>query len=250
MRVLNTETLLFERIDPAKTDYAILSHTWDHKNGEQTYEQLRRIQARYTPEPSPPTQKGIKNACAVARKAGYHYIWIDSCCIDQKSSSELSEAINTMFTWYGQSLMCIAYLADVPPVTKYSNRASDFQQSRWFTRGWTLQELIAPVDVDFYSADWQLIGSKHELADVVEEITGITYEALLHLKPLEDFSVAQRFSWAARRETERIEDRAYSLIGFFDINMPTLYGEGRRAFRRLQEEVMRRNPDQSLFSWG
>ena len=189
-------------------------------------------------------------ACQVARDAGYRYIWIDSCCIDKTSSSELSQAINSMYAWYGASRVCYAYLADVPPGDDPEYEGSVFRESRWFTRGWTLQELIAPVDVVFLSADWQTIGSKHYLGDVLEETTGIDQDALLHATELDKFSVAQRFSWASKRTTERVEDQAYSLMGIFDINMPTLYGEGERALRRLQEEIVRRTPDQSIFAWG
>ncbi|KAI1786351.1 HET-domain-containing protein [Ganoderma leucocontextum] len=192
----------------------------------------------------------IRDACAVARANGYHYIWIDSCCIDKSSSSELSEAINSMYAWYARADVCYAYLADVPPGDDHEAQGSLFRESRWFTRGWTLQELIAPVKVDFLSKDWAPIGSKHALVDLVESVTDINYKALLKLAPLGAFSVAQRLSWAATRETTRREDRAYSLLGIFGINMPTLYGEGDRAFGRLQEQIMQRTPDQSLFAWG
>ena len=193
----------------------------------------------------------IREACAVARKNGYRYIWIDSCCIDKSSSSELSEAINSMFKWYSFAAVCYAYLADVPPGTDPRSEASHFRRTRWFTRGWTLQELLAPRFVEFLSEDWAPIGSKHTLADIVETVTMIDYKALLHHQgTLDQFSVAQRLSWAANRETTREEDRAYSLLGIFDINMPTLYGEGDRAFRRLQEHIMQRIPDQSLLAWG
>ena len=109
---------------------------------------------------------------------------------------------------------------------------------------------IVPLAVTFLSQDWKLLRWKYMLSDLVEEITGIPEEALLHLKSLDGFSVAQRLSWAANRKTTRIEDEAYSLLGIFNINLPTVYGEGKRAFRRLQEEIVRRVPDQSLFAWG
>ncbi|KAI1786364.1 HET-domain-containing protein [Ganoderma leucocontextum] len=191
----------------------------------------------------------IRRACTVARANGYRYIWIDSCCIDKTSSSELSEAINSMYQWYSRAVMCFAFLADVPAEEDHGAKDSEFRQSRWFTRGWTLQELIAPLQVVFLSMTWTSIGSKSSLASLLTEITGISYTALLRVEPLKEFSVAQRLSWAAKRETTRLEDRAYSLLGIFDINMPTLYGEGHHAFRRLQEEIMRRIPDQTLFAW-
>ena len=192
----------------------------------------------------------IRRACAFARANGYQYIWIDSCCIDKTSSSEHSEAINSMFKWYSWAEVCFAFLADVRAEEDPEEEDSTFQRSRWFTRGWTLQELIAPAHVEFLAMNWTSIGSKTSLGTLVSKITNINYTALLRLEPLNEFSVAQRLSWASRRMTTRVEDRAYSLLGFFDIQMPTLYGEGKRAFRRLQEEIMRVIPDQSLFAWS
>ena len=141
------------------------------------------------------------------------------------------------------------FRSDVSPGDDLRAPQSSFRKSRWYTRGWTLQELIAPGFVTFLSDDWTVIGTKHNLFDLIEEITGIPSEVLLSVEPLDEFSVAQRLSWAAHRETTRVEDRAYSLLGIFNINMPTLYGEGELAFRRLQEEIVRRVPDQSIFAW-
>ena len=155
-----------------------------------------------------------------------------------------------MYKWYRLAEVCYAYLADVPPREDHHTWGSAFHLSRWFCRGWTLQELIAPVSVEFLSQDWATIGSKRDLVDLIESITKIDHEALMHWVPLDRFSAAQRLSWAASRQTTRVEDRAYSLLGLFDINMPTLYGEGNYAFRRLQELIMQRTPDQSLFAWG
>ena len=130
------------------------------------------------------------------------------------------------------------------------NEAEAFSRSRWHTRGWTLQELIAPRVVFFLSDSWEFMGSKSELADRLEGITGIPTSVLrLERKP-QDFCIAQRMFWAARRQTTRLEDEAYSLLGIFNINIPTLYGEGRKAFRRLQEEIMKQSPDTTLFAWG
>ncbi|KAM5546197.1 hypothetical protein V8D89_000323 [Ganoderma adspersum] len=281
MRVVDTATGHFVEIDPSdrRTKYAILSHTWRRK-GEQTYQQLRDIQTRYTPPDSDDDSSDdysssddnsrpsaiskqplrpiwahaklsskVREACRIAREKGYRYLWIDSCCIDKTSSSELSESINSMYRWYALADVCYAFLADVPAEEDHHRNNSRFRRSRWFRRGWTLQELIAPIEVVFLAEDWTAIGSKLSLGDLIAEITNIDYSALLHVEPLDEFSVAQRFSWASGRKTTRVEDRAYSLLGIFDINMPTLYGEGERAFRRLQEEIMRRTPDQSLFAW-
>ena len=191
----------------------------------------------------------IRKACTVVRAHGCRYIWIDSCCIDKSSSTELSEAINSMYLWYSNAAICYAFLADVPEDDEPDAEGSYFRRSRWFTRGWTLQELIAPRRVVFLSNQWSAFGTKATLAAIVEEITHIDRAVLFHKKSLDEVSVAERMSWASKRTTTRIEDQAYALLGIFDINMPTLYGEGTRAFRRLQEEILKRIPDQSLFAW-
>ena len=157
-----------------------------------------------------------------------------------------------MFLWYQNAKICYAYLADVlAPVDQPQEETYDsIKQSRWFTRGWTLQELIAPGHLEFYSRDWKPLGSKHSLCDLLASITGVDKSFLCGL-PLEEASIAKRMSWAAQRETSRMEDTAYCLLGIFNINMPLLYGEGSKAFRRLQTEIMKSYPfDQSLFAWG
>ncbi|KAI1792647.1 hypothetical protein LXA43DRAFT_887131, partial [Ganoderma leucocontextum] len=192
----------------------------------------------------------VRRACEAARADGYDLLWIDSCCIDKTSSAELSEAINSMWLWYnGSAAVCHAFLADVPGDDDVDAKDSRFRASRWFRRGWTLQELLAPRDIKFLSGSWTYLGSKAGLALAIQERTGIEFEVLLHLRSLDEVSVAKRMSWAANRETTRVEDWAYSLLGIFDINMPTLYGEGEGAFQRLQEQIIQRIPDQSIFAW-
>lgn len=154
-----------------------------------------------------------------------------------------------MYRWYRNARSCYAYLADVSIDGGAETVEGKIEGSRWFTRGWTLQELVAPANVEFYSKDWESLGSKSDLHALLTEITGIE-ERVLRTGFLEDVSIAKRMSWAARRRTTRVEDRAYSLLGIFDVNMPLLYGEGIKAFIRLQEEIMRVSDDQSLFAWG
>ncbi|PIL28775.1 hypothetical protein GSI_08819 [Ganoderma sinense ZZ0214-1] len=191
----------------------------------------------------------VRRACEIARRDGYRYVWIDSCCIDKTSSSELSEAINSMFNWYQSAQVCYAFLSDVQSDEDVRADGSEFRESRWFSRAWTLQELIAPRVVVFFSQTGAL-GTKDALADLIQEITYIDCKILTHEKELARESIAQRMRWASRREATRVEDKAYSLLGIFGITMPTLYGEGAYAFRRLQEEILQRIPDQSLFAWG
>lgn len=200
----------------------------------------------------------IRRCCEVALEDGYEWVWIDTCCIDKTSSSELSEAINSMYAWYANTTICYAYLydifdsiedSDVTAGPAWEDRPT-FRSSKWFTRGWTLQELIAPPYLVFLSASWSVIGTKQTLANTIEEVTGIPHDILVHACSLSDMSVARRMSWASKRETTREEDRAYSLMGIFGIHMPTIYGEGRNSFFRLQEEILKRSPDQTIFAWG
>jgi hypothetical protein len=162
---------------------------------------------------------------------------VDTCCIDKKNSVILSEAINSMFSWYQRSAVCYVYLADVAlwgPVT--------FESSRWFTRGWTLQELLAPTSVKFFSPNGRYLGDRKSLAEEIHTITGISVRALqeTHLSP-SNFSVNERMSWAKGRRTKRQEDAAYSLLGLFGVYMPPIYGEGREhAFERLHGEIERK----------
>lgn len=154
-----------------------------------------------------------------------------------------------MFRWYANAAVCYTYLSDVEWCSDQDRLKSLFSSSRWFTRGWTLQELIAPSDLVFFSSEWQLIGTKSQLCQQISSITGID-EKVLNGANLEDVCIAKKMSWAANRKTRRIEDIAYCLLGVFDVNMPLIYGEGRKAFQRLQHEIMRSNTDPSLFAWG
>lgn len=192
----------------------------------------------------------IQQTCRQAIGDGFKHVWIDSCCINKESSAELSEAINSMYTWYGASAVCYVYLEDF----EWSgiSISPSFATAKWFTRGWTLQELLASHDIHFYDANWNHIGPKEALSSQIAKITKIDRELLVG-RPgysLRSYSVAARMAWAANRKTTRIEDRAYSLLGIFGINMPLLYGEGDRAFQRLQEEILRSTGDQSILAWN
>ena len=193
--------------------------------------------------------KKIQYSCTQAVAYGLHYVWVDTCCIDKRSSAELSEAINSMYSWYQNARICFVYLADVTIRVNVPIADSAFTNSRWFTRGWTLQELIAPSNLIFYSQDWIEIGKKSSLYNILPEITGIDIATLTDVDRLEHVSVAKKMSWASRRTTTRIEDMAYCLMGLFAVNMPLLYGEGERAYIRLQEEIMKKSDDHSLFAW-
>ncbi|KAK0738719.1 hypothetical protein B0T18DRAFT_308716, partial [Schizothecium vesticola] len=187
----------------------------------------------------------IQECCRLSKCDGYKYAWIDTVCIDKTSSAELTEAINSMYDWYAKSATCYTYLEDLE-----SENLSDLTRCRWFTRGWTLQELIAPKKVIFFNKNWDMVGDKNRLSHNIGGITGIRCPTLLG-NPIQLFSIADRMSWASRRETTRPEDLAYCLLGIFGINMPLLYGEGgQRAFIRLQQEILRHSNDQSIFAWS
>lgn len=217
--------------------YAILSHTWGADGEEVTYKDLAD-----GVEKSKPGYVKLRFCGNQAAKDGLQFFWVDTCCIDKSSSAELSEAINSMFRWYNDAAKCYVYLTDltIGHSTKNnvsSQRRSDFRRSRWFTRSWTLQELIAPASVEFFSAEGERLGDKNLLVNELHNITGISIEALQG-RPLSQFGVDERMSWAGRREAKREEDTAYSLLGIFDIHMPLIYGEGRRkAFMRLHREI-------------
>lgn len=245
MRLLNSRTLQLEEfLDVSATPYAILSHTWG--SFEVSFQEMQ------SPTPQTMQKAGylkIQGSCALAAADGFEYVWIDTCCIDKTSSSELSEAINSMYRWYRDADVCYVYLTDVHWNESTEDRDAAFALSRWFTRGWTLQELIAPISVIFFDAGWKEIGTKLSLIKKISDITGIHNEALLCFQS-DSYSVAQRMSWASNRETTRAEDKAYCLMGIFGINMPMLYGEGDKAFLRLQHEIIKLSDDHSIFAWN
>jgi hypothetical protein len=241
MRLINSTTQKLEEFSGKIPEYAILSHTWGEK--ELYFQDLQKGNAKHIAEFAK-----FQGCCEQAKRDNFGYVWIDTCCIDKTSSAELSEAINSMYQWYKEAQVCYAFLADVPSGEDLQYPDSPFAKSRWFTRGWTLQELIAPSSLVFYGKDWREIGTKLSLQNLVSAITGIPI-TVLRFSGIKNFSVAQRMSWASKRQTTRIEDKAYCLMGLFGVNMPMLYGEGERAFRRLQEEIMKTSDDHTLFAW-
>jgi hypothetical protein len=220
-------------------NYAILSHTWGADTEEVNYRDL----IDGTGERKDGYRK-IRFCGEQASRDGLQYFWVDTCCIDKSNSTELAEAINSMFRWYRDAAKCYVYLSDVSTAerqrsTSLSDRAweSAFRASRWFTRGWTLQELLAPSSVEFFSLEGKRLGDKKTLERQIHEITGITVSAIRGAS-LSQFRVEERLLWAENRQTTREEDKAYSLLGIFDVYMPLIYGEGRgNAFKRLREEI-------------
>lgn len=209
--------------------YAILSHTWGSDSDEVTFKDLLEGTGR--------SKSGYEKIRFCAERAltdCLTFFWIDTCCIDKSSSAELSEAINSMFYWYQGAAKCYVYLSDVHDENKYS-----FQNSRWFTRGWTLQELVAPTIVEFYTVEGKQIGNKSSRMQEISNITTIP-TCVLRGCPLSEIDIEERLSWTRTRTTKREEDMAYSLMGIFDVHMPLIYGEGhKKAFNRLKEEIDR-----------
>ena len=248
---------VFESRDDEDTTYAILSHRWIHLT-EVNYEEMVKLAKMNVEERDEIRRrlgyKKILDTCEQAKRDGYEWVWVDTCCIDTRSSAELSEAINSMYRWYANSRVCYAYLHDVHG-SSFPTREDDKKYPmstgwpEWFSRGWTLQEMIAPSNVQFFNVNWECIGDKKVLARTLTHITQvpehILQEGLAGNRPC----VAQIMSWAANRATTRLEDRAYSLMGLLDVNMPMLHGEGRKAFHRLQLEIIRTSNDQSIFAW-
>ena len=228
---------LIERFGDDIPPYAILSHTWGSPDEEVSFQDIQAS--------SGDKKRGYRKILFCGKQAvddGLKFFWVDTCCIDKTSSAELSEAINSMYMWYGAAQVCYAYLADVTSIGSLPN-------SRWFTRGWTLQELIAPAEVVFFNQDWERLGTRLDLSEHIQDCTGVPERVLYEETSLDSFSVAQKMSWASNRDTTRVEDQAYCLMGIFGINMPLIYGEGENAFIRLQEEIMKISDDHSLFAW-
>ncbi|KAI1432268.1 HET-domain-containing protein [Xylaria sp. CBS 124048] len=249
MRLIDVKTYELKEFFNQVPPYAILSHTWgsEEVKFEEYLLATDRNNARGAAANAIKQRAGfakIMGACRRAQEDKLQYLWCDTNCIDKRSSAELSEAINSMYAWYRDSVVCYAFLADVDGAVPGS-----FARSRWFTRGWTLQELLAPEKVVFFDGRWKVLGDRKQLAQSICDITRIHIGALHDRNTVSEYSVAQRMSWVAGRQTSRHEDIAYCLLGIFNINMPLLYGEGKNAFLRLQQEIIRDTDDQSILAW-
>ncbi|KAM3070211.1 hypothetical protein ACMFMF_008563 [Clarireedia jacksonii] len=227
MRLLNTENYELKDIRQ-KVEYAILSHRWYEE--EITFGSLDAAQLRDSQQKSPQLDK-IRGSCAQAKEAGLEWVWIDSCCINRNSSEELRRSISSMFDWYQNAAVCYTYLSDVIG-SETSNdhfepqNNEDRKYSEWFERG-----------------------TRAELATEISRITGI---AAMYLNGTDDFrnaNIATKLSWQAGRKTTEVEDTAYSLIGVLGVQLMAMYGEGRQAFQRLQEEAIKTQVDESIFAW-
>ncbi|KAI0591574.1 HET domain-containing protein [Pyrenophora tritici-repentis] len=263
MWLICTSTLKLRLFITNIPDYVMLSHTWG--DGEVTFDDIDKPHAKGMAGYSK-----IVECCAKALSTGFEWAWIYTCCIDNRSSAELSEAINSMHKWYWDAAICYAYMSDCTPETlnaelfrlgivarteamyeANASRRREFQASRWFKRGWTLQELLAPEVIKFYDADWIQIGTKSSLLEPIFTATEIEEQHISDRDTIQHASISTKFSWASSRTTTRVEDVAYCLLGLglVNVNMPMLYGEGERAFYRLQLEVIKHSNDHTIFAW-
>jgi hypothetical protein len=247
MRLIHAETLaLHEFFGDDIPAYAILSHTWDPE--EVTFQDWANMETA--------SQKAgfakIRGACSKTLKHGHKWVWVDTNCIDKSSSAELSEAINSMFAWYARAKVCYAYLSDVVADTDVDSESvfDQIRRSRWFTRGWTLQELLAPRELVFYDANWTRLGLQYgSLIELISQVTGIAEKHLAEPDSALSAPISEKMSWLANRTTTRVEDMAYCMLGLFGINIPLLYGEGAKAFTRLQHEIIKSSNDHTIFCW-
>lgn len=248
MRLLDVNTYkLNEFIGDDIPPYAILSHTWAEE--EVLYRDIEEGDL-----PKLEKKHGFKNiqfCTQQAKEDGLLYCWVDTCCINKSSSAELSAAINSMYSWYKQATVCYVYLEDMSIDTSaFYLKVGQFSRFRWFGRRWTLQEMIAPQELRLYNKDWVCAGDKSDYGTLIalREVTGVPID-VIRTGDVGKCCIAQRMSWASGRRTTRIEDRAYSLLGLLNVNMPLIYGEGEKAFLRLQKEIMENSDDDSIFAW-
>lgn len=268
MRVINTKSFEFKHerggLKFREEGYAILSHRWlDDEITYHQYEQyVEKLKSGSKENLSPQLDK-IRGACDIAHSKGIEWMWIDSCCINKRDTEEATESINSMFMWYRQSKLCVTFLSDVELNTEFKpkpgfkptdprifNRSDNNEPAEWFFRGWTLQELLAPREMEFYDKKWNLLGTKADLQSPLSKLTGINESYLTGADNFRNACIATKMSWMAKRTTKLEEDLAYAMLGIFDINMLTMYGEGARAFLRLQQ-VLLSSPsmDESLYAW-
>lgn len=254
MRLIDVKSLLVDSWHPRLTSfeepeevrYAILSHRW--QEDEVTFQDVSHPSGISLKNHMKSGYQKIIHAARTAKRYTYDWLWVDTCCIDKTNNAELSESLNSMFRWYQRSHLCIAYLYDYP-----SPECDTFTKSEWFDRAWTFQELVAPSKLIFFDRNWNASfegyksGRRQEMAEAISTRTCIDVKVLHDSSSIGKSSLAQRLSWAAGRRARKVEDIAYCLIGICDVNMPLLYGERQRAFLRLQEEIMQRNADQTVF---
>ncbi|KAG2149017.1 uncharacterized protein EDB93DRAFT_1143122 [Suillus bovinus] len=244
---LQTEPI--EKVVVKYFGWVMLSHRWERKEPL-----LHDIQHKVIYDLDPVgTIVKLQKFCEVSRSAGYRWAWSDTCCIDQNNNLELQRSVNCMFAWYHHSALTIVYLSDVPPLSKSGALAN----STWNTRGWTVQEFLAPKIILFYQSDWKLYldnRSRNHKQSVnimgeLERSTGINARALVDFHP-GTRDAREKLRWASTRVTTLQEDIAYSLFGIFGVHLPVIYGENRQnALGRLLQEIIAHSGDITVLDW-
>ncbi|KAG1726961.1 heterokaryon incompatibility protein-domain-containing protein [Suillus paluster] len=252
LSIIQHPDLQTERVKEAVATYfgwVMLSHRWE---GKEPLLHDIKDKVVYELEAAGGLVK-LQSFCKIARDAGYHWAWVDSCCIDQRDNVELQKSLNSMFTWYHNSALTIVYLADVPP----SSKPGAMAKSAWNTRGWTVPEFLASKVIRFYQQDWTAYlgdnSPNHKesvsIMDELEDATGIDAHALIAFQPgMRD--AREKLQWASTRVTTVPEDIAYSLFGIFGVQLPILYGENKQnALGRLLQEIVARSGDITALDW-
>lgn len=250
MRLLNTTTLRLETFDGEPPPYAILSHRWTED--ELLFDDVQ--QEGWELMLSTQGAEKTKKACRQALQDELEYLWIDTCCIDKSSSAELSEAINSMFVWYNEAVLCYAYLADVDATASgfftgidpsgmnfgmdglrsaFANVGapkSGFEASAWFQRGWTLQELIAPETLIFYDRDWNPIGTRNDLDSLIFKITGIEEEDLSRFRPAAS-TVAPTCNYMQLQRADRSDSKLRAILDSYSVAARLSWAAKRKTTR-------------------
>ena len=228
--------------------YATFSHTWE--GSEPLFKKVIKIVVYDLDAFS--THNKLQTFCKIVRDEGFNWAWSDTCCIDKGDHFVLQEALVRMFKWYEGSAMTIIFLCDVDQFAELGALV----MSRWNSRGWTLQEYHASKVIRIYTKDWTpylgltLYNHKEspEIMSEMEKATGISAQALMALHPgLSD--IREKLCLASTRQTTRVEDAAYSLLGIFSTSLPITYGEGDKALGRLLSQLLMSSGDTSILAW-
>jgi heterokaryon incompatibility protein (HET) len=263
MRLINVRTLDLRKFNQHPPRYAILSHRWIDEQ-EICLQDWEVYVANQDPLSSQIKCKSgfikIQNACIQAQKRGFEWLWADTVCIDKRDNSEVTKSVNLMFSWYQSASVCFAYMHEVSNNNQRLKWTEDNAVVRktpeWFTRGWTLQELLAPKKLLLSDQDWNCIGDRENCAQVITKFTGIPLSALCG-KDIQSYSYADRLAWAKGRQTTEPEDRVYSLLGLLGVSLPAVgYGIGlKAALWQLESAIEKQRadgnlslPDDDLFS--
>jgi hypothetical protein len=255
MRLLNAETYAFansSEIAKENREYAILSHTWLRKQGDEVTYMDMKTRFKDISQLKPVGWRKLTNFCKFATQRGHQWVWIDTCCINTADANETQSSIHGMYEYYADAVVCYAHLADVDCTADRKTWEAQLKGTRWFRRGWTLQELLAPKDLVYVDREWRIIGNRRDIQDIPGPGLGDALKdrrIRLNNDILVNNNLTTQLSWASQRETTILEDQAYSICGLLQIKLPVRYGEGKNAFIRLQKELINKYCDISILAW-